>query len=84
MGHFWGQRVGFMAAGVCAHVWVDQEAEKGLQLELRLTVTHEVHVQKSIFSTKVLPPEKILYPLKIFQSGGEYKVWGTYRNIIKP
>lgn len=43
---------------MCAHVWVDQEAVIGVKLELRLMVTYEVHLQKSTFSSKVLPPEK--------------------------
>lgn len=59
-----------MAAGMCAHVWVDKEAEKGPQLELRLTVTHEIHVQKSTFSSKVLSPEKFYNLSKYFSLVG--------------
>ena len=73
MGHFWVQRVGSMAAGVCVHIWVDQEAEKEPQLELRLTLTHKIHVQKSTFSSKVLYTKKFYNLSKYFSLVGNTK-----------
>jgi hypothetical protein len=75
VGYLFIQRVGTMFA----NIWVNPEAERGLEPKLALAVTQKAHAQQSTFSSEVgLPPEKSHNLSKYSSQVGSLK-FGVYQ-----